>query len=188
MKSNRRDRLPDAAVAQEEMGIIQLMFASGDRSAVRLVISNNGSTASLRVAQVSQANLFELGPTPCQWTRYPRAVVHGIQKNLFKTQVLLPLVIDGAILLGLAGRGRALMVLLAVPAYYLCVQSALSTEYRYILAIHYFLFVLAAATFMVISVAAMQMVRWLLAKNRAANWEAVADPQQIDMPSAASGR
>ena len=60
---------------------------------------------------------------------------------------MLPLIVAGMILLGLALRGRAFVILLAVPAYYICVQSALSTEYRYILAIHYFLFIIAAVTF-----------------------------------------
>jgi hypothetical protein len=40
---------------------------------------------------------------------------------------------------------RALAALTAVPVYYLCVQSALHTEYRYVLAIHYVLFVAAGA-------------------------------------------
>jgi hypothetical protein len=39
-----------------------------------------------------------------------------------------------------------LLVLLIVPAYYLSVQSALHTEYRYILAIHYFLLAIAGLT------------------------------------------
>jgi hypothetical protein len=144
MKRASLGSAPDDAVAQGEMSVIQMAFASGERSTVRLVISNNGPTSSRHLAQVGQADLFELGATPYQWTRYPRAVVRGIQKNLFKTTVMLPLVIAGVMLLCLAGRGRALIVLLAVPAYYLCVQSALSTEYRYILAIHYFLFMMSA--------------------------------------------
>ncbi|HKR00855.1 MAG TPA: hypothetical protein VJT09_09280, partial [Pyrinomonadaceae bacterium] len=37
-----------------------------------------------------------------------------------------------------------ILLLLVVPAYYLAVQSALHTEYRYVLAIHYFLFILVA--------------------------------------------
>jgi hypothetical protein len=143
---------PDDA-AQGEMSVVQMAFASGDRSAVRLVISNNGPASSLHVAQVSQADLFELGATPYLWTRYPRAVVRGIQKKLFKTTAMLPLVIAGVMLMGLAGRGRTLIVLLAVPAYYLGVQSALSTEYRYILAIHYFLFVMSAVVFYCTAVA-----------------------------------
>jgi hypothetical protein len=59
---------------------------------------------------------------------------------------MLPLIGMGIILLAIAERWRALLIVLAVPAYYLCVQSAFHTEYRYILAIHYFLFVAAATT------------------------------------------
>jgi NADH:ubiquinone oxidoreductase subunit K len=153
---------PDDAAAQSEMSVVQMTFASGDRSTVRLVISNNGPTSSLHVARAGQADLFELGATPYQWTRYPRAVVRGIQKKLFKTTVMLPLVIAGVMLLGLAGRGRALVVLLAVPAYYLCVQSALSTEYRYILAIHYFLFMMSAVALYCAGVAiGSPLIGWL---------------------------
>ncbi|MEN3335030.1 MAG: hypothetical protein V7641_4395 [Blastocatellia bacterium] len=144
---------PVDATAEDEMSVIQMAFASGDRDTVRLVISNNGPATSLHVARVGQVDLFELGATPYQWTRYPRAVVRGIQKNLFKTTVMPPLIIAGALLLGLAGRGRALVVLLAVPAYYFCVQSALHTEYRYILAIHYFLFMMSAVTLYCVGVA-----------------------------------
>ncbi|HEV7843703.1 MAG TPA: hypothetical protein VGO69_08385, partial [Pyrinomonadaceae bacterium] len=35
----------------------------------------------------------------------------------------------------------AIILLLTVPAYFMCIQSALHTEYRYVLAIHYFLFI-----------------------------------------------
>lgn len=69
-----------------------------------------------------------------------------LQKNVFKTGVLLTPVIVGMLLLCLASRARAAVLLLAVPVYYLCIQSALSTEYRHILAIHYFLFITAAVT------------------------------------------
>jgi uncharacterized membrane protein YqjE len=48
-------------------------------------------------------------------------------------------------LLIVARKQRTLLLLFIVPAYYLCVQSALHTEYRYVIAIHYFFFVLAAA-------------------------------------------
>ncbi|MCM3905559.1 MAG: glycosyltransferase family 39 protein [Pyrinomonadaceae bacterium] len=70
-------------------------------------------------------------------------VVGGIQK-LFITAVILPLVVAGLILLALRRQGTVLAILLAVPIYYCCVQSVLHTEYRYVLTIHYFLFVLAA--------------------------------------------
>ncbi|MCM3873464.1 MAG: glycosyltransferase family 39 protein [Pyrinomonadaceae bacterium] len=70
-------------------------------------------------------------------------VVGGIQR-LFITAVVLPLVVAGLILLTLRKQGRVLAILLAVPVYYFCVQSALHTEYRYVLTIHYFLFAIAA--------------------------------------------
>ena len=76
-------------------------------------------------------------------TRAPRLVVRALQK-LFITAVFLPLYLAGLALLLLQRKTRELAVLLAVPLYFLCVQSALHTEYRYVLAVHYLLFVVAA--------------------------------------------
>lgn len=77
-------------------------------------------------------------------TRAPRLAVRALQK-LFVTALDLPLALAGLLLLARAKKFRALAALLAVPLYYLCVQSALHTEYRYVLAVHYFLFVFTAA-------------------------------------------
>jgi 4-amino-4-deoxy-L-arabinose transferase-like glycosyltransferase len=66
-----------------------------------------------------------------------------IQK-LIITAIFLPLSLLGAAILIYRRQFKKLAVLLAVPCYYFCVQSALHTEYRYVLVIHYFLFVLAA--------------------------------------------
>jgi 4-amino-4-deoxy-L-arabinose transferase-like glycosyltransferase len=74
----------------------------------------------------------------------PRLALRAAQK-VFITAVFLPLYALGLLLLAHARRTRALAALLAVPLYYLCVQSALHTEYRYVLAVHYFLFIAAAA-------------------------------------------
>jgi hypothetical protein len=76
----------------------------------------------------------------------PRGVVRGIQRNLFTTNHLLPLVMIGLALLLLAGQWRVALIVLAVPLYYLSVHSLFHTEYRYILGIHYFLFILAGVT------------------------------------------
>ena len=54
---------------------------------------------------------------------------------------MLPLAVLGIVFLVRARHSEALILLLVVPVYYLCVQSFLHTEYRYVLAIHYFLFV-----------------------------------------------
>ena len=83
-------------------------------------------------------------------------VVGGIQR-LFITAVVLPLVITGLILLALRKQVTVLAILLAVPVYYFCVQSVLHTEYRYVLTLHYFLFVLAAS-------AIYQILKWVRAK------------------------
>jgi hypothetical protein len=89
-----------------------------------------------------------------------------LQKNIFNTGVLLPLVIGGVLLLTLARRGSALAALLSVPIYYLLVQSALSTEYRYILGIHYFLFVVAGVTLGCLGSALGQASRAVVRVNR----------------------
>lgn len=68
-----------------------------------------------------------------------------IQK-LFITALFLPLVLAGAGILIYRRQFQTLIVLLVVPFYYFCTQSALHTEYRYVLVIHFFLFVLAAVT------------------------------------------
>jgi hypothetical protein len=129
---------------QQPASIVKLPFASGNRTEVRLVISNNGQSSVRPLAQIGRAELFAMGSTPFLWTRYPRVVVRGIQRNLYRTGCILSLIIVGVVLLTTARRWRELAILLAVPLYYMCAQSALHTEYRYILAIHYFLFVIAA--------------------------------------------
>jgi hypothetical protein len=123
---------------------IQLPFASDDKSEVRLVISNNGATAERTIVSIGDAELFERGPTPALWTRPARAIARGIQKNLFKTDLMRALIAAGVCLLALARRFRALAILLAVPVYYLVSHSPFSTEYRYVLGIHYFLFMMSA--------------------------------------------
>jgi 4-amino-4-deoxy-L-arabinose transferase-like glycosyltransferase len=65
-------------------------------------------------------------------------------QKLFITALFLPLAIIGAGILAYRKQFQTLAILLAVPFYYFCTQSALHTEYRYVLVIHYFLFVLSA--------------------------------------------
>lgn len=129
---------------EDRMALIQIVFPSRERNEVRLVISINGPPGT--VIKIRQVDFHRLGATPYLWTSYPRIRVNGIQEFLFSTTKMLPLVAGGVLLLGLAAQRRALVILLAVPAYYLTVQSAFHTEYRYILAMHYFLFILAAVT------------------------------------------
>ncbi len=128
---------------EQPVSVIRLPFASTEAGSVRLVLSNAPSDPPRPVVRVGEVKLYHLGPASLLWTRYPRLVVGGLQK-LFVTALMLPLALIGLVMLLRAGRRRALVLLLVVPVYYMCVQSALHTEYRYVLAIHYFLFTLAA--------------------------------------------
>lgn len=136
------DAAADLAV-EPAMTVIQMPFASSDKTEVRLVLSNNGAKSPAQVVQLGQAQIFEMGATPGVWTHYPRLIIRSLQRK-FTTAPMLVLVFIGIALLLLARRGRTLVVILAVPAYYMLIQSPLHTEYRYILAIHYFIFMMAA--------------------------------------------
>jgi hypothetical protein len=144
--------LPDGQTGQ----MITLAFATSHRSGVRLVVSRNSAGSVPSVVKIGRLQLVNAGATPRLWTQYPRLLIRGLQKNLFKTVPMLLLVVAGIVLLAVVRRNRALLVLLAVPVYYLTVQSVLHTEYRYIIAVHYFLPVAAATTLCCIGAAILQ--------------------------------
>lgn len=141
-KMRKPDESGSAPLDKERMRELLLPFATDRHTEVRFSLHKSGLAPT--VVKLGQAELFESGATPYLWTRYARAVIRGIQKNVFKTDVARLLIAIGIILLGLAHRVRALAILLIIPVYYLLAQSPLHTEYRYILAIHYFLFAIAA--------------------------------------------
>ena len=76
------------------------------------------------IIRIGRAEMFALSPTAYQWTHYPRVIVRGIQKNLYTTGRMLPLILVGVAMLGLARRRYALAILLVVPAYYLSEDCA----------------------------------------------------------------
>lgn len=125
---------------------ITLPFASGNRNEVRIVVSNNGTAGGHPIAVLGQASLSDYGPTRYLWTRYPRAIIHWFEESLFTTSHMLPLVLIGIALLIMRKHWKALLMILAVPIYYLGSHAGFSVEYRYILAIHYFCFIAGAVT------------------------------------------
>jgi hypothetical protein len=133
-------------LSSQDAAVLHIAFSSGLRQFVRVVVGNNAAQSGQSVVDLRQVDLYEYGPTPYWWTRYPRTLIHGIQKRVFTTGRMLPLVIIGALLLGLFGDKRSFLLIAAVPMYYLEAQSFLHTEYRYILPIHYFLFIFASMT------------------------------------------
>lgn len=130
-------------IAEQPVHIVELPFVSGSAGQARIAVAHAGAAGVRPVFQIGQPQLYALGAASFTWTRIPRAAARFLQK-LFVTAVMLPFVIIGLILLIRARKPQALILLLIVPAYYLCVQSALHTEYRYVLAIHYFFFILVA--------------------------------------------
>jgi 4-amino-4-deoxy-L-arabinose transferase-like glycosyltransferase len=97
------------------------------------------------------ASMLRLERTPLRlattnsaaWQNLFQWPLRTIQK-IYITAIFLPLVLIGAGVLIYKRQFQSLAILLVVPCYYFCTQSALHTEYRYVLVIHYFLFVLAA--------------------------------------------
>jgi hypothetical protein len=121
--------------------LVQLSFVARANQRVQVVFSNEASNPPNPVVKVGPIKLFELGFSRFLWTRYPRLLVHYLQKS-FLTAVMLPLAIIGLALLIVKKKSRALIILLVVPAYFFCVQSIVHTEYRYVLAVDYFVFAL----------------------------------------------
>jgi len=95
------------------------------------------------MVRLERTPVTSTAPVTAGVLHYPRLVLRLVQK-LFITAVFLPLVIIGLIILVRLRSRRALAVIAVLPAYYFVVQSVLHTEYRYVLATDYFLFVLAA--------------------------------------------
>jgi 4-amino-4-deoxy-L-arabinose transferase-like glycosyltransferase len=123
--------------------VLQIPFASQDARTVRVVIKNSNSRPVPTEARIGSAELFRLGPAGLAATRYLRLFVR-LAQSVFLTAWMLPLAVIGATLLLLAGRKETVLILLAVAIYYVCFQSFLHTEYRYVMALQPFLLVLVA--------------------------------------------
>ncbi len=127
---------------EQPIRTLLLPFVSRSAEQVQLKLTNAASTPARPRIQIGTVKLFPLGAASYVWTRFPRLLTRSLQ-TLFITAIMLPLALLGFALLAHARRWRTLAILLVVPVYYFCVQSALHTEYRYVLTIHYFLFVAA---------------------------------------------
>jgi len=123
---------------------LNLTFVS-DNAPARIVFSNEASEVLNPTIRIAPIAFYNLGPARFLWTRYPRFIVHGLQK-LFITAVISPLAIIGLIVLIFQRQWRALVILTTVPIYFFLVQSLVHTEYRYVLAVDYFLFALVGVT------------------------------------------
>jgi hypothetical protein len=139
-------------------------LATGQLDEVRPILTRDSTTGIRPVVRISGAELFELGPTPGQWTNPIREAMVGIQKNVYKTRIMRLLLALGLILLVAGMRKRVLVLLLSVPAYFILFQSAFHTEYRYILPPHHILFILIATGLVGWTVAIAHAGRWIFAR------------------------
>jgi hypothetical protein len=135
------ERLEHTSAEDQPEELLKLSFVAPRSELVRLVWANEASAAQPLV-EIGPIRLYELGPARYVWTRFPRLVIHGIQ-TIFLTAVILPLAIIGLLILILRKQTTALVILSVVPLYFFIVQSAVHTEYRYVLAVDYFLFAFA---------------------------------------------
>src|SRR5713226_3601838 len=122
---------------------LALPFVSGNQSQVCVSLANNAPVSTRSVTEIGRLELFDLGPSSQEWMRYPRFPIRTLQK-FFVTAAVLPCVILGIGALVWKRSLRALFLLMLVPAYYVIFQSALHTERRYVIAIHYFTLIFAA--------------------------------------------
>ena len=120
---------------------ISLGFVGG--GVAELIISNEAPSSGGSLLEINSIATNELGAARNGWTLPFRFVVANLQK-IYTLPILLPLELIGIGVLLWRLQRRTLFILLLVPLYYFCVQSFLHTEYRYVLIIHYFLFVLAS--------------------------------------------
>ena len=141
--------------------VVSIPFVSLKARRVRFLISKEGSKTAPAAGRLGELELFNLGPASYLWTRYPRAVIHVAQK-VYLTVFMLPLALIGLLLLIVRGHFRDIAPMLVIPAYYMCFQSFLHTEYRYVMAIQYPLFVLVGLGITSIGSGACSLIKRLI--------------------------
>ena len=121
---------------------LRLHFVAVSDDQIRVVWANEASTTPHSWARVGPVGLYDLGQARFVWTRYPRAVIHLVQKA-FVTLVFQLLAVAGILIMIIRLRRGWLLILFIVPVYFMTVQSAFHTEYRYVIAVTYFVFAFA---------------------------------------------
>lgn len=144
---------------------IQMPFVNQNHDQVQLTIANAESPAPHAIVDIGRAQLVELGPAAYLWTRYPRMLVKTVQK-LFVARHFLPLTILGVVILAVYRRKVALAVILTLPLYYLSSHAPIHFEYRYILPVYFFWFMLAGLAIYWIALTVRSLFLVLLASQR----------------------
>jgi hypothetical protein len=122
---------------------VNVPFVLSRDEKLKLLISNETGKPPASVLEIKQLRILELGEASYTWTRPLRFLIGNFQK-LFVSGIILPLAFFGLAVLIRRKEFQPAVILLIVPVYYICFQSFLHTEYRYVLALHYFIFSFAA--------------------------------------------
>ena len=141
LASTNVDLVEGIPAGEQPVHNLALPFVSANHSQVRLVIASFAARDSS--ALVGTSRVVELGPSSSQWLRYIRLPI-GFAQRLFETAWIVPLTVVGLIIMVRKRNWQSLAIVLAVPAYYLLVQSTLHTERRYVYIIHFFFLILAS--------------------------------------------
>jgi hypothetical protein len=97
------------------------------------------------------------------WMRLP---IRALQRTTKETMLLFILI--GAVIVFSASWRRSVFLLM-VPFYYLLFQSTMHTEFRYALPMHYFLFVFAAAVWVLLGASLWSLIQRTINRRRAAS-------------------
>jgi hypothetical protein len=133
----------DTPPDEQPVSVVQIPFVSRDTSEVRIAFNSFNKKASKPILEFRNVEIFTLGPASHLWTRLPRLLIHGAQK-FFQPALVIFLAVFGCVTMMWFRQWLALLIILAIPAYYLCFQSILHTDYRHVLPIYYFILMLAA--------------------------------------------
>jgi hypothetical protein len=120
---------------------VQLEFVSANNSQLRVVIANSASVEPTLL--LGEIELYDRGASSMTWLRYLRMPLRVLQK-LFTTAWTIPFLVVGLVILIHRKQLQQLTLLMAVPAYYLIVQSGLHTERRYVYVIHFFFLIIVS--------------------------------------------
>lgn len=154
------DSLERAPYTNAVAPTIQIPFVSPPDGQIQFLIANVDAPNPNAIVDIGRAQINELGPASYLWTRYPRMLVKTVQKPIV-TRYFLPLTTLGVVLLAVYRRKVALAMILTVPLYYLFSHAPLHFEYRYMLPVYFFWFMLAGVAIYWLALMGTRLVIWL---------------------------
>ena len=139
-----------------------LVFRSSDTRLIELGKSVEGQKNPNRTPKEKDIESDRSRAAIGEWFAWMRPAARLLQRATKETAQLF-IAFGALIMFGLSWR-RSLFIL-TVPLYYLLIQSIAHTEFRYTLPMHYFLFIFAGTTWVLIGYATWRGIRRLLRRD-----------------------